>query len=164
MHTLRHAAPRGERWHARGFRATAQTTLPAEPQSAACVRGFTRGVLSQWGLPDLAADAVLAVSELAGNAIRAGQTCQRPEILIRLSLGKGLVFIHAGDHNPGLAQAAPARPTRDSEHGRGLPIVQALANELGWCQEPGWKIVWAAVPIPPARPHLPGRQRLGVAA
>jgi anti-sigma regulatory factor (Ser/Thr protein kinase) len=164
MSTLRHAAPGGHIGLHQGFPSTAERVFPAAPVSVPAARQFAAETLAMWGLDHVTDDVVLVADELAANAVREGEHSPQPEILIRLACSPRFVFIQAGDH----ILLPPPRPGRRvrrmAEHGRGLPIARALSHRLAWYEQDGWKIVWAAIPIPPARPHLSGRQCLGVAA
>jgi sigma-B regulation protein RsbQ len=67
-------------------------------------------------------DAVLVVSELVTNAVRAGaETCS-----VELQLAAESIGIVVFDDAPGSPHLAPADQL--AEHGRGLPIVDALAQ------------------------------------
>lgn len=164
MHTLRHAAPGGHTRPRRAFAAAAERVFPAAPVSVPRARRFVADTLTCWGLAGAAGDSVQVVAELAANAVREGERNGRPEILLRVAFSSRFVFVQAGDHSP----QPPPRPRRRArgaaEHGRGLPITRALSRRLAWYEQDGWKIVWAAIPVPAAGPHLSGRPRWGRAA
>jgi anti-sigma regulatory factor (Ser/Thr protein kinase) len=74
----------------------------------------------------------------------------RPEIRLALSLHPGRLTLSVCD--PG--DNAPVRTSPDDgdlrEHGRGLSIVDALAEEWGWTpRPPAGKTVWATLPTRP---------------
>jgi len=163
MSTLRHAVPGGHIGLHQGVSLPVEAVLPAVPVSVPRARRFVAETLAMWGLDHAAADSVQVVAELAANAVREGEHSARPEILLRLACSHRVVFVQAGDRNPVPPPRPHRRAHRSAQHGRGLPIARALSRQLAWYEQDGWKIVWAAVPIP-ARPHLAGRQRWGRAA
>ncbi|MFJ9626406.1 ATP-binding protein [Streptomyces sp. NPDC101175] len=100
--------------------------------------------LAKWDLPEsVRDDAVLLVSELATNGV-----CHTPSA--RLLCGVGLVDerslrIEVHDHDY-TGRGLPRRePCADDESGRGLFIVQALADTWGVDRSglTGGKAVWA---------------------
>ena len=164
MSTLRHAAPGGHIGLHRGFPSSAERVLSAAPASVPKARRFVADTLAIWGLDGAIGDSVQVVAELAANAVREGEHGAPPEILLRLACSPRYVIVQAGDHNLVPPPRPPRRVRQSSEHGRGLPIARVLSRRLAWYQQDGWKIVWAAIPIPAARPHLSGRERWGRAA
>jgi anti-sigma regulatory factor (Ser/Thr protein kinase) len=87
-------------------------------------------------------DAVLVVSELLTNAIRAG--CDF--VTVGLALGTDSVRLGVSDDAPGLPMLRAAMPHDNA--GRGLPIVSTLAQD--WGVEPrdsddSRKEVWAVL-------------------
>ena len=87
----------------------------------------------------------LLVSELVTNAFQA--TCSpvptpsgpRREPAVRLSLRcfPGELLIEVIDHSPDLPAAPNPNPSRESEHGRGLMLIEVLSQEWGWFPVPG---------------------------
>jgi anti-sigma regulatory factor (Ser/Thr protein kinase) len=135
-----------------------ENSLEFRPLTTAipCGRLWTRNVLSEWRLPDLTQTAELIVSELMTNAY----SMSRPEtqfhdlctITLRLRANHQYLLIEVWDRSP----EDPARATAgaDAEHGRGLMIVDALANRWGYYRQAAHrKVVWAELLIPaPAEP------------
>jgi anti-sigma regulatory factor (Ser/Thr protein kinase) len=114
-------------------------TLPREPGSASAGRKLVRISLSVWGLDDLADDAALIVSELVSNAV---QHARRSSI--RLTVERptdSSVRIGVVDFSQVLPSQRVADP--DGEHGRGLLLVEALAEDWGTEPLPWGKRVWA---------------------
>lgn len=113
----------------------------ASPRAA---RRFVDGVLREFGCaPDLA---VLLVSELATNAVLHART----DFLVRLVIDndRGHIRIETEDANerpPTLAHT-PAEATS----GRGLQLVQTLADAWGVEGRPDGKVVWFELPIAPS--------------
>lgn len=111
--------------------------VQAVPAAVGLLRDLTEFHLSMWGLAALAPDLVLIVSELATNAVNAA-----PDRLIdmRVSVNGQEVRIELEDpvrDPPRLRDAEP-----DELGGRGLGIVDLLADEWGAQQEPDGKVVW----------------------
>ena len=122
--------------------ATMRTELPAEPASARQARSAVRQALADWGMNHLSGDAELLASELVANAAEHGDGTP-----ISLALRR-----HAGPGGrPGITcevtDGSPATPRRtepgpDSEHGRGLAIVNALARSSGVRATQAGKTSW----------------------
>lgn len=97
------------------------------PGAAALARLHTRVVLDAWDLGELTVEAAQIVSELVTNAIEAHRR-EHLNAPVRLTLLAGLrtVLIVVRD----AAGSMPQRgvPDETSEHGRGLFIVDALAD------------------------------------
>ncbi|MEV4379053.1 ATP-binding protein [Streptosporangium sp. NPDC049644] len=115
--------------------------IPGDPATVGEARRMTRDTLAGWGLaPEFADDAVLVVGELVANATLYG------EEPIRLSLW-GMpqgVCVRVTDH--GSERPRKLSLGEDASHGRGLAIVEALADRWGVVPVPGGigKTVWAA--------------------
>lgn len=115
--------------------------IPRDPATVSEARRMTRDTLAGWGLaPEFADDAVLVVGELVANATLYG------EEPIRLSLwgmAQG-VCVRVTDH--GSERPRKLSLGEDASHGRGLAIVEALADRWGVVPVPGGigKTVWAA--------------------
>jgi len=110
------------------------------PAAAARARQVLREALGDGDLDRLADTATLLVSELVTNALRHGGG---PREL--------LVDVHAGGVHVSVSDSSPVPPLqRDQgatldvlpETGRGLLLVEALADDWGWAQEPLGKRVW----------------------
>lgn len=100
--------------------------------------------LVRWGLPDDGGVATLLVSELVSNALRFGA---QPMRLVARRADHGLrVEIHdaRGSEPPRLRPAAP-----DSSVGRGMMVVNALADRWGWSEFGGEKQVWFELDLRP---------------
>ncbi|WP_299538613.1 ATP-binding protein [uncultured Streptomyces sp.] len=111
--------------------------------------------LTAWGHPygtGLHDTVVLVVAELAANAVLHGRVPGR-DFALRLVRddGRGVVRVEVSDTHP--AQPVRRVPRADTEGGRGLMIVAALAAEWGVRERVGpGKTVWAecAWPAGPA--------------
>jgi anti-sigma regulatory factor (Ser/Thr protein kinase) len=112
-------------------------------------REFTGQTLRRWGLPVLAEDAAVIVSELVTNALLHG--CPRGAATDQVEL---LLWRRAGQMvcavtDPGQRAPVLASPEPLAEAGRGLQVVQALSVTWGWTRLGGLrKVVWAALRLP----------------
>lgn len=122
-----------------------------------------RNVMCEWGLPDVAENVELVVSELMTNAILAtagpdGQPRYEddlsglPVVHVRLSSDRARVLVEVWDRSAASPAAKHAEP--DEEGGRGLMLVDALCEQWSWDVVPCWagKVVWAVLrPKPTAQ-------------
>ncbi|MEV7774425.1 ATP-binding protein [Kitasatospora sp. NPDC086791] len=116
--------------------------LPAAPQVVGAVRRFLRDLLSSLGLDP--GTACLLLSELVSNAILHGGV---PTVV--LELRPGFVYIAVADRAPG--ELCARCPELDSTTGRGLFLVDQLADEWGVEEIDSYgKAVWALAPTPAA--------------
>ncbi|MDV9190060.1 ATP-binding protein [Streptomyces sp. SR27] len=123
-------------------------------------RGLVRSALHTWGMASFVPDALVAVSELASNAVLHSGG---PEIEVRVCRsGPDRVRIEVTDRSRFLPLHTLPQP--DAESGRGLLLVDALADRWGAVAVDGGKCVWAELsahgqgqaPSPLARmPHAP---------
>lgn len=91
--------------------------------------------------PDLLDQLVLALDEMASNALRHGGG----DVRATVRLTDDAYLIEVSDS----AAAAPPTPAvgRDpSEGGLGLYLIAEMASEHGWYVEKGAKFVWALLP------------------
>ncbi|MBF8189941.1 ATP-binding protein [Nonomuraea sp. K274] len=111
-----------------------------EPACVSTARRFVDQTLTTWGVPELASDAQLVVSELVTNAMRHGGGVVQLRLL---SHGPELACVVA-DHSRTVPVAAA--PDVFSEFGRGLRLVDALCAAWGWLSPVGTrKLVWAVL-------------------
>lgn len=115
--------------------------------------------LDDWGIPPSvpAARAVASVTaELAANAVTHGRLPGR-DFELRLLLLPAVVRIEVSDARPELpppVKASAPVPAPDACSGRGLLLVEALADRWGWLRRDALvKTVWAEVAVGPPRPH-----------
>jgi serine/threonine-protein kinase RsbW len=126
----------------RANRGTVGVLLPGHPRSASEARAFARRVL---GPRHPALQAVeIAVSELATNAVRhtvSGLPGGR--FLVTLAVTRAGVLVSVYD---GGASGVPHIPDRtEGEHGRGLEIVSALAEEWGIGRHDDGRVTWCLI-------------------
>jgi serine/threonine-protein kinase RsbW len=135
------AAARAELEHRPGSAADgllAAFTLPAVPESAGAARRRVRAALAARGLEDLTSDAQLIVSEFTANAVRhAGSPVD-----VALIMAGGALMIIAADSS----RVPPVmREAGDGESGRGLVIVDAVADRWGSWPSGAGKSLWAVI-------------------
>lgn len=122
------------------------------PRGARLARRVAVRHLTEWGRPsdsDLSCTVALLVAELAGNAVRHGRVPGR-DFKLRLSLDSGRVRVEVSDassvHPPTVVHA----PAADDVSGRGLVLVDVLADRWGVEPRPDvGKTVWAEVAVEP---------------
>ncbi|MFI2410798.1 ATP-binding protein [Streptomyces sp. NPDC018947] len=116
-------------------------------------RRFTRETLHRWSLDHHGDDAALVVTELAANAeahVSATPTDGEPEIRLGLALEPGRLMLSVSDPGDGAPVPTPSDDRDLLEHGRGLRIVDALAEDWGWTpRTPTGKTVWATLSTRP---------------
>lgn len=133
--------------------------LAAVPSASGTARMFTKATLMAWRASWLIENATLIVAELVTNAIKAtGVTTEAVSydklttINLRILGFREVIFFEVWDCDARLPIQGEAGP--DSETGRGLTIVQALASRWGVYPAPnGGKVVWAEVPVRRRQPN-----------
>ncbi|MGW1608806.1 ATP-binding protein [Streptomyces sp. NPDC002285] len=129
--------------------------LSATPRGARLARHLAVNQLHTWGIPhgSDASEAVASiVAELAANAVTHGRVPGR-DFELRLSLPTGSIRVEVSDtrtesHPPKPGDVRLPHPL--DEHGRGLVLVEALADrwEVVERDEPPGKTVCAEVDLP----------------
>ena len=125
---------------------TAQTmplitfTLPSTPFSVQMARFYVRAALTYHGLGGYADDAQTVTSELITNAITHASAQTVGMELGRLQ-GTDEIVIVVTDPCPLPPVKRPA--AEDSEHWRGLHLVEALSGRWGWYPRDPGKAVYA---------------------
>ncbi|MDQ0766421.1 ATP-binding protein [Streptomyces canus] len=151
--TLRHPGPAGAQRRP-GPLDTAALLVNCSKEGFARARAFTRETLSYWSLDHRSDDATLVITELAANAV--AHAVPRPaadgaaEVWLGLSLDPAHLLVTVSDPGDEPPAYTPADVNALREHGRGLHIVDALAQEWGWTsQPPAGKSVWAKLSTAP---------------
>ncbi|MFH8978085.1 ATP-binding protein [Streptomyces sp. NPDC017890] len=131
-----------------GFR-DFSTLLSSTPRGARLARLLAVNALRDWGIPDEAAGHVVA--ELAANAATHGRLPGRSFRLALYVIG-GTLRIEVTDTR-GDRQPVPRAPDAGAESGRGLLVVEALADRWGVTEGRfPHKTVWAEVCFAPPEP------------
>lgn len=123
----------------------AQVLLPASLESTTAARRFAEDTLAAWGLNgERYETARLLVSELVANATIHAATA----VDLVLDLSDDRLRVDVGDTaggRPALRSPGPDDPT-----GRGLLIVDAMADRWGVDEVPPGKTVWFELDTRPA--------------
>lgn len=122
--------------------------LAALPSAVPCFRLHARAVALEWGLAALAANIELIVSELVTNAIQVALCSDGNDLtaaVVRLWLTSDMhcVLIRVWDGSSQMPLRRNAKP--DDEGGRGLMLVEYMANDWGAHRMADGKVVWAVV-------------------
>ncbi|MEO3768314.1 ATP-binding protein [Streptomyces sp. B5E4] len=120
-------------------------TYAPSPRTAHLARMDIADTLGGWGVDATTIrDAMQVVAELAGNAVRHGHVPGR-HFFVRVTRGGGRLQLEVDDAEP--APPVLTRAPDDAEEGRGLRIVDALADAWGVTPRPGGigKTVWAVI-------------------
>jgi anti-sigma regulatory factor (Ser/Thr protein kinase) len=120
----------------------AAITVGAMPQSARLARRFAAAVLAEHHRQGLADKAVLLTSELVTNALRFSRAASRLEL--RLNDTRLRVDVVDQDERPPELQT----PAPVEENGRGLMLVDKLADRWGWSPADSGKRVWFELDVP----------------
>lgn len=107
---------------------TASMTLPAEPTSPRSARELLRLLGRSWQVPDLD-DADLLLTEVVTNVVVHAHTTMS----LRLLWTCGCLRVEVSDCSSAMPRArrATRRATRRSRHGRGLLLLDRLADAWG---------------------------------
>ncbi|ANS70072.1 regulatory protein [Streptomyces lincolnensis] len=113
----------------------------------ALARAFTRDTLRCWSLDHRGDDAALVITELAANAVAhgvPGSATGDEEVWLGILFDPAHVLLTVSDPGDDPPEYTVTGDPALREHGRGLFIVDALAEEWGWTlKPPAGKTVWA---------------------
>lgn len=115
--------------------------MAPRPQTARQARRLTRRALHEWGLDSLVESTELMVSEVVANAVR---FASRP-ITLRL-LCTDVLRCEVGDNSSLVPRMRHARLS--DEGGRGIFLVDQLADRWGATRVSTGKVVWFEQPLP----------------
>ncbi|MFJ3106772.1 ATP-binding protein [Streptomyces sp. NPDC086835] len=118
--------------------------LEHRPEAASAARHTAQEVLSAWDLSSETADAVLlVVSELVTNAVEHAQ----PPLALHLHREPtgSRVWVGVTDGGPAAQDGTWTSSCTDDEHGRGLAVVDALADAHGARTHTSGTTHWAAL-------------------
>jgi anti-sigma regulatory factor (Ser/Thr protein kinase) len=110
------------------------------PESVAGARHFVRDVLSEEPRETVEA-AELMTSELATNCVRHANS----DFELAIHLSRDEIRVEVSDHGQG--QPVMRSPTPREQSGRGLRIVQELAEDWGITPSLNGKLVWFSLPL-----------------
>jgi anti-sigma regulatory factor (Ser/Thr protein kinase) len=113
-----------------------------ERQSVPAAREFARRALADWGVGERAYDILLCVSELTTNALVHGVPPGRGFLLRLLPCGDGAVRVEVHDSGGGVPAIGREADRAVSEGGRGLLLVEALADAWDVGERDPGKVVW----------------------
>ncbi|MFE1957277.1 ATP-binding protein [Streptomyces sp. NPDC059479] len=118
----------------------------SHPRCVALARLELRKALAGWGLSELEDSAVLIVSELLSNAGLHAKVTPEQIIETRYFRSSGALRIEVHDGSPERPQ--PRTPDPEATDGRGLLLVDALADEWGVADRAGpGKMIWASLSL-----------------
>lgn len=117
-----------------------QLSLPRDARFVAILRRVTASLLEGLEVPDESVDDVtVALSEACGNVIQHARGTE--EYGVRLSVEADHCSIEVCDLGPGFdasaldGDAAPLEAVADAEDGRGIPLLQALMDDLQFVRD-----------------------------
>jgi anti-sigma regulatory factor (Ser/Thr protein kinase) len=128
---------------------SAALRIGCSTEGFALARAFTRDTLRRWSLDHRSDDAALVVTELAANAVahavpRARAAAGEEAVWLGILLDPAHLLLTVSDPGDTPPRVTAADDSALQEHGRGLCIVDALAEEWGWTPNPPiGKTVWA---------------------
>ncbi|MEZ0066101.1 anti-sigma regulatory factor (Ser/Thr protein kinase) [Streptacidiphilus sp. MAP12-20] len=121
-------------------------SFPPHPRNVRHARRITRTALAAWGVSELVDSAEMVVSELVTNALRYGSG----PVDLTLALTETGLRIAVTDEGTTLPTARDADP--DAQGGRGLQIVQLLAESWDVVVRLTGKTVTCVLQLEPAKP------------
>lgn len=132
----------------RSQRHTFSMRFTSSPRGAQLARRLAVKRMDQWGHPpasDTSCTVALIVGELAANAVCHGLVPGREFALhLAYTFSSGLIRIEMADANPTRPPVHPAPAGHEDESGRGLFLVDFLADRWGSApRTPLGKTVWA---------------------
>ncbi|MBW3640138.1 MAG: SpoIIE family protein phosphatase [Actinobacteria bacterium] len=114
------------------------TTLPAQDRSPGTARRVVQDALMGGGLEVLLDDALLLVTELVTNSVVHAGT----DVELHVDIGVGRARVEVVDRGAGALPNVAGVPGADREGGRGIFLLDALAQEWGTRHFAGGKSVW----------------------
>ena len=122
----------------------AAARLSPEPPSAARARRFVEETLARWQCDDLLDTVKLLVSELVGNAV----AYARSDVEVAVKLLPDRLRIEVADESADWLQRRAT--SGESISGRGIDVVETMAESWGVTPRRGGKAVWFELVRPPA--------------
>lgn len=110
--------------------------LPRDAFGIPMVRRVLGNALRTIGVAeDCVSDILLAASEACANAVRHGGPANRYEVTA--AIGHGRCDLRIVDRGPGLLTIPERFPPGETEHGRGILIMQSVVDEISFDITPG---------------------------
>ncbi len=125
-------------------------TVPPVPRAVRASRQWVRETLTRWRLIDAAERTEHLASELVTNAIRHAH--DGFSVVVLLMYAAGALRVEVRDHDP-LNLPLVANPGPLDPSGRGLVIVEALADRWGVRVTDAGKAVWCELAVSPRIPR-----------
>ncbi|MBA2296842.1 MAG: ATP-binding protein [Actinobacteria bacterium] len=116
-----------------------QLSLPAETSAVSQARRAVEHVGALSAFPETQFALRVLVSELFANGVKYGGGGDR--ITLELEIRKGRVYVEIGDCGSGFDRAGVSMPDEDATSGRGLALLDTLADRWG-VTRPGEHLVW----------------------
>ncbi|WP_189547861.1 ATP-binding protein [Streptomyces gelaticus] len=114
-----------------------------ERRSVPLVRQFVRDALVDWACEERSDEVLLCVSELVTNAVLHGVPPGRGfRLHLHLEPVGGTLRIEVHDSGDGEVRLADSWAVSEEEGGRGLRLVEALADKWGVGERNPGKVVW----------------------
>ncbi|MCN9243291.1 ATP-binding protein [Streptomyces sp. RY43-2] len=134
--------------------ATETFRIPKRREHAPTARQRIRKALANWGITgELADSVVLLANELVTNAVTHCRVSYA-QVEVRLTLQEPELVLEVLDPDrdrlPRIHDSGP-----DAENGRGLALVEVLADAWGHRQEPYAKCVWARLTLAEGMARVP---------
>jgi anti-sigma regulatory factor (Ser/Thr protein kinase) len=118
-----------------------ETQLPSSPTTPQLARGFLRAALQTWELDGFGAVTELLATELVSNVV----THVGKPMTLRVTRDDDSMTVEVDDPSPELPTMR--HPGVDDEHGRGILLVNELANSWGAHPRVDGKTVWFALDV-----------------
>jgi anti-sigma regulatory factor (Ser/Thr protein kinase) len=130
---------------------TVETHLPSNVNAPQLARAFLRTALETWQLDGFGDVTELLVSELVANVV----THVGTPMTLRVQRGAGTMRVEIDD--PSTEAPVVRHPDAADEHGRGVLLVDQLANTWGVDQRSDGKTVWFELDVSSAEAEVHGR-------
>jgi anti-sigma regulatory factor (Ser/Thr protein kinase) len=110
-------------------------------ESVPAARSFVSRSLTDWECDRLIETVTLLTSELVTNAI----VHARGPVSVRMTVTERVLRVEVNDHSRQLPRRRSPGP--DDEVGRGMVVVEELAQQWGTEEAGDGKVVWFEVPV-----------------
>jgi anti-sigma regulatory factor (Ser/Thr protein kinase) len=118
---------------------SARLELPGTAESVRAARAFLTTLLRSWSVRDETVDdAALLLSEVAGNAVRHGAG----DMALEVRREEGMLRVEVHDEAYALPRLLDSETHQDAEGGRGMWLVDAIAERWDTRRTERGKAVW----------------------